>query len=274
MADRGRRIEPLPRVPAPAKTDAGGAPASEVVAEPTDPRVRVAAPRLPTNAILGDPSELAPARAEAPIPVVSHVPAAARPVRARYVPPKLGAPLPRALRLDDPLSPLVSQWLASIVRTLRGIHMYADNNARRREYFEQTVVQLAQILARTPLFTVEVLEDRITFAGDVVHFCPDRFEGLPILLHGGGVRQVRLRHGVSRIEVLRFLGVLSTDLSLAEHASEDLVTLAERLGLTHVELVGDGRSSILGPTAPAAPRPREAALAPSPSPSADVARAA
>lgn len=237
MTDKRRRIDPLP-----VRSPDG---------RPSDVELGNAIPRLPTEAILGG---LPKVSSPPPQPVVEH-PEPPKPRRNRpaYVPPKLGQQLPRQLRITNPVSNLISQWLNSMVRALRGMHMYADNNARRREYFDQVVGLLDEILRKVPKIQLEVLDDRILCAGDCVHYSPDRMQGLSSMLLMNGVKKLHVLRGAEPIETVRLLSVLSIDFSKPENATEDLVSILTGLDLPHVRAFGPAAPK---QAAPATPPPR------------------
>jgi hypothetical protein len=175
-----------------------------------------------------------------------------------FIPPKLGLPNPRGGRYAEPASSAVAAWLNALVRALRGVHMYAANNARRRELLELTVKGLEGIHETLERLVLTVLPDRILHVRDVVHLNPDPTEGLPQLFHSRGALRILSERGVDRAEVMRFIGALITDFTLPENKAEDLPSVAARLGLTRLRL--EGEASATPPRAPLpAPTPREPA---------------
>lgn len=217
--------------------------------EPPRARPSVAPERMPTGAFnLPTP----PAEADEP--------ADAGASASGFIPPRLGQALPRT-RLAHPGSDPAAQWLNSLVRALRGIHLYASNNVRRKDFLDQTVKQLDVVLKSVAKLELTIFPDRILHQRDVVHVNADPVEGLPNLFYMNGVRRIVIERDFDRIELFRFIGALVTDFTAPENRHEDLVSVVERLGLTHVVLLGEDKPKASPPKAsePARP-PKPAAL--------------
>jgi len=174
-----------------------------------------------------------------------------------FVPPRLGLASPRGQRFSDPNSAIVGQWLNSIVRSLRGMHMYAGNNVRRKEFLDQSVKLLSDVHRVTEHVELTILPDRILSGRDLVHLNPDLVEGLPQLFYANGVRRVRLSRGATPLEIFRFLGALVTDFTQRENKNDDLVSIFSRLGLGHVAVFGAEPAA--APPRPPAPLQKPAA---------------
>lgn len=192
-------------------------------------------------------------------------------MRRAYAPPKLGPPIPGKVKMVEPTSVFISQWIAALIRALRGMSIYADNNVRRKEFIDQSFHLLEEIFAKIPKFELVIEPEHIASGRDIVHFNPDHFESLPRLLYEGSVRRLIFQRDVKILDLVRFLSVTATDFSRPENAQYDIVSLLERMGLENIRAIGPAPAprahrAYVPPPAPvvAAPPPPPPPPAPAP----------
>lgn len=215
MADRPPKIEIIP------KAAAANEPARAANVEENEPAMR-----MPSAAMRVD----LPAEQSAVVPAYTQ--------RRAYAAPKLSHPIPGKVKMVEPASQLVSQWLASVVRALRGMSMYADNNSRRKDFVDQSFSVLEDIFAKAMRVELVVADDHIAYGRDLVHYNPDPFESLPRLLFDGLVRKLTITRGMTALELVRLLSAIATDFSQPQNAGDDLVSILGRMALPHVRAKG------------------------------------
>jgi hypothetical protein len=228
--------------------------------------------RLPSAAILPDVPEDSAANASLRMPSAvmrvdtageKSVPSFDAPVlRRAYAPPKLGPPIPGKVKPMEPASPFVTQWIATLIRALRGMSMYADNNIRRKEFIDQSFGLLEEIFTKVSKIDLTIDPEHIAYGRDIVHFNPDHFESLPRLLYEGSVRRISFQRGMKMMELVRFLSVIGTDFSRPENSADDVVSLIERMGLPNIRATGPAPA----PSAHRAYQPPAVPTAPPPAP--------
>jgi hypothetical protein len=241
MAERPPKIELIPKA----------------AVEERAPREGDAAVRMPSAVMRVD----LPSESNASLPAIAP--------RRAYAPPKLGAPIPGKVKMVEPASPMVAQWLSSVVRALRGMNMYADNNARRKDFIDQSFSLLEDIFEKASRIDLVIDGDHIAYGRDLVHYNPEPFESLPRLLYEGSVRKLILTRGLTVLELVRFFSVISTDFSRPENFGDDLVAIFGRMSLPHLRAKGPETPAVVPPkyVAPVEPDPLPS---PSPVPSPEV----
>lgn len=241
MADRPPKIEIIPKVAA------ANEPARAANPEEHEPAMRMPSAVMRVD-LPGEQSAVVPAYTQ----------------RRAYAAPKLSHPIPGKVKMVEPASQLVSQWLASVVRALRGMSMYADNNSRRKDFIDQSFSVLEDIFGKAMRVELIVADDHISYGRDLVHYNPDPFESLPRLLYDGLVRKLTLARGMTQLELVRLLSAIATDFSQHQNSGDDLVSILGRMALPHVRAKGPDT-----PVAAASPKyvpPPAKSPAPAPEP--------
>lgn len=138
---------------------------------------------------------------------------------------------------SDPLSPAVRRWVTSLVKALKGVRVYSDNNEMLLRYRDEVQAGLDALFERAEEFSITVREDRLLHRGDVVWVDPDRLDGLPFTLFRNAFRRLTFERGMNRDEVLAFLRAVAADYSRFDVVGEDLVTALWRLQLPHLRYI-------------------------------------
>ena len=149
----------------------------------------------------------------------------------------VGSALPSSAKLTREISQPVFRWLRSLVKSLRGLRFYADNNATLQEYLHESVTGLDLLLQQLPELAIVIREDRIEYGPDIVHSDADRGEGLPFVLFRNSIRKLTFKRGFTADDLIRLLRTINTDFASSDLAGEDLVSGLWRLDLPNFEYV-------------------------------------
>ncbi len=144
-----------------------------------------------------------------------------------------GIVVPAGIEMTDPLSPSLFLWVNAMVKAVRGLRFYAENNATLREYVDTAVVGLLDLLERSGEISLSVREDRILYSDDVIHVNSDRVDGLPFILFRNSLRRMTFLRGISKDELIQLLTAIMTDFNTHELAGEDLISTLWRMNLKH-----------------------------------------
>ena len=161
-----------------------------------------------------------------------------------------GIAVPVGIELSDPLSPSLFRWLNTMVKAVRGLRFYADNNATLREYVDGAVYGLLDLLDRKGEISLAVKEDRMLYGEDVVHVNADRVDGLPFILFRNSIRRMTFLRGIDKAELIQLMTAIMTDFNTHELAGEDLVSTLWRLNLPHFKYASTDALSVAAHSAP------------------------
>ncbi len=138
---------------------------------------------------------------------------------------------------EDPVSVKVHAWLRSLVKSLKGLRVYDENNEMLQTYLGQVKEALDEVFAEVDEFSLSVREDRILHRGDAVLVDPDRQEGLPFILFRNAFRRLTFVQGVTPDELMALMKAIVADYSAFDAAHEDLVTALWRMQLPHLRYI-------------------------------------
>ncbi len=146
----------------------------------------------------------------------------------------LAPSLPKGVEFKDPLAPKLYFWLNDVLKTVKGLRVYAENNEMLQKYLTHAHDGMTDLLEQVPEVSLAIREDRFLYGKDSVHVSEDRAEGLPFTFYRNAFRRLTFVRGMGRDELFSLFKAVTTDYSTFDYAGEDLVTALWRLALPHL----------------------------------------
>lgn len=120
---------------------------------------------------------------------------------------------------------LAREILGSLQRAIRSRQLYEPEHALHNQATEDVIARFLAFFDRFSYLRLEVKPDRLLFEGKTVYQADARDPEIPFRLYRDGIREIRFHRGLSREEVLDFMGLLEIDPRDVIEMGEDFVSL-------------------------------------------------
>lgn len=120
---------------------------------------------------------------------------------------------------------LAREILGALQRAIRSRQLYEPEHTLHNQATEDVIARFLAFFDRFSYLRLEVKPDRLLFEGKVVYQAEARDPEIPFRLYRDGIREIRFHRGLSREEVLDFMGLLEIDPRDVIEMGEDFVSL-------------------------------------------------
>ena len=146
-------------------------------------------------------------------------------------------PSPEGRRLaGSPQAAAANAALLALTRAARSFTLYDPANKVVRALIGDYREKLQKALASFGSLVLEVHPFELVLGREVVYLEKDRERSLSFRLFRDGVRRIGLEPGMTWVEMLRLLQILSIRYTGVRQQEEDLVTLLRKAGFDHVSV--------------------------------------
>lgn len=140
--------------------------------------------------------------------------------------PPAGGPVPALTARDiEQKFALCKEVIGSLERAMRTRKLYEPDHDLFEEATDDLVTRFQAFFDRFSYLRVEVKPERLLFEGKMLMQAPARDPEIPFRLYKDGIREIRFHRGLTRDEVLDFVGVLEMETRDVHEMGEDFVSL-------------------------------------------------
>jgi hypothetical protein len=152
-------------------------------------------------------------------------------------PPSGGEPSPEERRVaGSPHAVAANAALLALTRAARSFTLYDPANKVVRTLIGDYRDKLQKALATFGSLVLEVHPFELVLGREIVYLEKDRERSLSFRLFRDGVRRIGFEPGMTWVEMLRLLQILSIRYTGVRQQEEDLVTLLRKAGFDHVQI--------------------------------------
>ncbi|GAB4264876.1 MAG: HEAT repeat domain-containing protein [Thermoleophilia bacterium] len=126
------------------------------------------------------------------------------------------------------------ELVGTLYRAYRAVRFYPPDHPVAAQSLEGAFAAISQALSAIPVLRLDVQEDHLTFAGQVVHSARDLRENLAFLMFRDGIRSLIFRAGLDQTELVGLVRSLAQAHD-ADRAEEDLATILWEQDFAHIQ---------------------------------------
>ncbi len=125
-----------------------------------------------------------------------------------------------------------AELLHSLVRALKTMYLYPQNNPIPQEFKKNLFGKFTNFLEHYDELILSLEQNQFTCEGEVIYQDPSIEEGIAIVLHRDGVRQLAFSKGLTEAELYNFLEILKRLNKIS--SEDDSVTLMWEQDFSHI----------------------------------------